>query len=182
MVELARQRERAPAQGRMTAAPARAPARLRAVVRGAVQGVGFRPFVYRIATALDLAGWVKNSPAGVVIEVEGEKAVLDAFLLRLAAEAPPRAVIQSLEFSFLDPRGYAGFAIRESDDTGAAGGARSPRHRDLRRVPRRDLRSRSAPPSLSVHQLHALRAAFHDHRGPALRPAGHRDEGLPPVR
>lgn len=93
-------------------------ARLRAVVRGAVQGVGFRPFVYRTATAMGLAGWVRNSSAGVVIEVEGEKAALDAFLLRLAAEKPPRAVIQSLEFSFLDPSGYAGFAIRESDAAG----------------------------------------------------------------
>ena len=89
------------------------------MLRGAVQGVGFRPFVYRLANELRLPGWVTNSAQGVVIEVEGAKEDLDSFLLRIERDRPPRASIQSLESSFLDPVGFSGFAIRESDGTGA---------------------------------------------------------------
>jgi hydrogenase maturation protein HypF len=95
--------------------------RLKITVRGAVQGVGFRPFIYRLATGAGLAGWVNNSPQGVFIEVEGPRPVLEEFLLRLEAERPPRSSIQSLEASWLDPVGYTGFTIRESE----AGGART---------------------------------------------------------
>jgi len=93
--------------------------RLRIVVRGAVQGVGFRPFIYRLAVESGLAGWVSNSAQGVFIEVEGPRAALEKFLLRLPAEKPPRSSIQSLEAAWLDPAGYAGFAIRPSDPGGA---------------------------------------------------------------
>lgn len=92
--------------------------RLSIVIRGAVQGVGFRPFVYRIATEMALPGWVLNSPQGVFIEVEGKKDLLDMFIFRLQTETPPRAFIQSLEFSFLDPIGFKIFEIRESDFSG----------------------------------------------------------------
>ena len=83
-------------------------------IRGAVQGVGFRPFVYRLATELGLEGWVRNSAAGVLIEVEGGSASLEQFLLRIERERPPRAFIQSLESSFLDPVGFDRFEIRAS--------------------------------------------------------------------
>lgn len=83
-----------------------------------MQGVGFRPFVYRLATEMNLLGWVSNSAQGVFIEVEGLKEILDRFLLRLQKEIPPRAFIQSLEFSFLDPIGFKIFEIRESDSSG----------------------------------------------------------------
>ncbi|HEV2094872.1 MAG TPA: acylphosphatase, partial [Chthoniobacterales bacterium] len=75
--------------------------RTRIVVRGAVQGVGFRPFVYRLATELQLEGWVSNSAQGVFIEIEGERDSLNRFLLRLEKEKPQRAVLQSLGSSFL---------------------------------------------------------------------------------
>jgi hydrogenase maturation protein HypF len=88
-------------------------------LRGAVQGVGFRPFVYRLATELDLTGWVSNSSFGVTIDAEGARHALDQFLLRLDAEKPPRSFIQSLESSWLDPVGHGEFAIRESDASGA---------------------------------------------------------------
>lgn len=94
------------------------PARLRVAIRGAVQGVGFRPFIYRLATELGLAGWVNNSPRGVFIEVEGDQKRLESFLLRIDREKPPRSFIQSLESSFLDPKGFAGFEIRRSDSAG----------------------------------------------------------------
>ncbi|MCL6100072.1 MAG: carbamoyltransferase HypF [Bacteroidetes bacterium] len=89
--------------------------RLKAVVRGAVQGVGFRPFIYRIATEMNLNGYVLNSTAGVMIEVEGGKEILDKFLFRIEKEKPPVSVINSLEFLFLDPIGFENFQILESD-------------------------------------------------------------------
>jgi len=73
------------------------PARRRLRVRGQVQGVGFRPFVYRIATECRLAGWVRNDSAGVEIEIEGPAAALASFEARLASEAPRLAHIVSLE-------------------------------------------------------------------------------------
>src|SRR5574341_398432 len=94
--------------------------RLRLRLRGAVQGVGFRPFVYRLANELHLPGWVTNSAQGLVIEVEGSKESLDSFLLRIEKDRPPRASIHSLESSFLDTLGLTGFSIRESDGSGQA--------------------------------------------------------------
>lgn len=92
--------------------------RLRIVVRGAVQGVGFRPFVYRLARDLALDGWVLNSAQGVFVEAEGRPSALETFLLRLDRERPPRATVQSLESTWLDPVPYRGFEIRESDGAG----------------------------------------------------------------
>lgn len=92
--------------------------RLRVSLRGAVQGVGFRPFVYRLARELRLAGWVSNSSQGLRLEVEGAREILERFLDRLRAEAPPRSAIASSESSWLDPVGHAGFVIRESEEDG----------------------------------------------------------------
>jgi hydrogenase maturation protein HypF len=92
--------------------------RLKVAVRGAVQGVGFRPFVHRLATELSLAGWVNNSSQGVFIEVEGSRPILDQFLSRLPAETPPGSFIQSLEFWWLDAAGCAAFEIRPSETGG----------------------------------------------------------------
>jgi hydrogenase maturation protein HypF len=101
---------------KMTPAPSRQRARL--VVRGVVQGVGFRPFVYRLATELDLHGEVYNSAQGVFIEVEGEAEKVQAFRLRLVPEKPPHSSIQSLETTWLAPAGYAAFAIAASREDG----------------------------------------------------------------
>ncbi len=92
--------------------------RLRVEVRGAVQGVGFRPFVFRLATELGLAGWVLNDVRGVEIEVEGTNASLEAFRARLETEAPPRAVVRSLTIAWLEPRGFRSFEIRKSTGGG----------------------------------------------------------------
>lgn len=105
-----------PAFSGQTTGGARARARL--VIRGAVQGVGFRPFLYRLARELDLAGWVSNSASGVVVEVEGPAAAVRTFALRVEPERPPRSFIESLETTILDPVGLAGFTIRPSDPTG----------------------------------------------------------------
>ncbi|MGB3937578.1 MAG: acylphosphatase, partial [Burkholderiales bacterium] len=66
-------------------------------VRGAVQGVGFRPFVWRLANELGLAGSVHNDAEGVAIEVEGEAGALEAFVARLAGDAPALARIDRIE-------------------------------------------------------------------------------------
>jgi len=88
-------------------------------LQGAVQGIGFRPFVYRLAAELGLSGWVMNSRRGILIEAEGSPSRLEVFLLRIEKEKPPGSFIQSFEFSFRDPVGYAGFEIRPSDDAGS---------------------------------------------------------------
>ncbi len=93
--------------------------RLRLVIHGAVQGVGFRPFVYRLARELHLRGWVGNTAQGVLIEIEGEAAPTEAFRLRVGAECPPPARVQSLEPTYLDPIGLDGFEIRSSHVGGA---------------------------------------------------------------
>jgi hydrogenase maturation protein HypF len=93
--------------------------RIRIVIQGAVQGVGFRPFVHRLAKEMALPGWVSNSSQGVFIEVEGELPRLEEFLCRLGEEKPSHAFIQSTEFSFLDPVSFRGFEIRPSDKGGA---------------------------------------------------------------
>ncbi|MFW6089229.1 MAG: carbamoyltransferase HypF [Gemmatimonadota bacterium] len=97
--------------------PARSPdgRRTRFVVTGIVQGVGFRPFVYRLACELDLTGWVRNDAAGVTIEVEGPAAAVRAFGERLIGEAPPLSAIEGCEAHDLAPLGTTGFEIRSSD-------------------------------------------------------------------
>ncbi len=92
-------------------------ARLRLVVRGVVQGVGFRPFVHRLAGALSLKGWVLNSTEGVIVEVEGAAPALAAFQRDLVAEKPPLAVIEHLETTPLPPVGYTTFTIESSQVT-----------------------------------------------------------------
>ena len=88
--------------------------RAQVVVRGIVQGVGFRPFVYRLAREHGLGGWVLNSTQGVVIEVEGERERVEGFLGRLQAEPPPQALIERVETSLLPPVGYSSFVIEAS--------------------------------------------------------------------
>ena len=88
--------------------------RARARVHGTVQGVGFRPYVYRLAHECRLAGFVLNDASGVLLEVEGQERAVDDFLARLPREAPPLAVVQSVSVSAGVPTGESGFAIRDS--------------------------------------------------------------------
>jgi len=99
----------------MTDAGALEPQRYRIVLGGAVQGVGLRPFVYRLARSLALGGYVQNSSDGVVIEVEGEEARLSDFAERLARERPAAACVTSQESRRVAPLGAAEFVIAGSD-------------------------------------------------------------------
>jgi len=83
-------------------------------VRGVVQGVGFRPFIYGLAGKHGVDGWVRNTSAGVQIIVEGSPVAVEAFCAALPDEAPPRSFIASLEVEDVEPSGISGFTIVES--------------------------------------------------------------------
>ncbi|MDT3427374.1 hydrogenase maturation protein HypF [Paenibacillus forsythiae] len=87
-------------------------------VKGIVQGVGFRPFVYRLAQQHDLTGWVVNDAGGVRLEAEGHRPDIDAFLVSLRTSAPPLSHIEELTAEVRSPAGYAEFRIKESVGAG----------------------------------------------------------------
>jgi len=95
-------------------------------VAGVVQGVGFRPFVHRLATQLGLSGHVGNDTEGVVVEVEGGASSVAVFEARLVADAPPLARIFSIDGTPVEARHDHGFRIVESRATGAVGTFVSP--------------------------------------------------------
>ena len=84
-------------------------------VNGIVQGVGFRPFVYRLANDLQLSGWVGNDSSGVIIEVEGEQAELDLFTSKITDESPPLSLINYLNSDSIPETGEIGFTIVTSN-------------------------------------------------------------------
>jgi hydrogenase maturation protein HypF len=88
--------------------------RVRVRVRGAVQGVGFRPFVWGLAGELGLSGWVLNDSEGVVVEVEGSAEAISDFLNTLETNSPPLARIDAVETETIEAAGSSGFEIRES--------------------------------------------------------------------
>jgi hydrogenase maturation protein HypF len=88
--------------------------RIRVEVEGIVQGVGFRPFIYRLSARYGISGWVRNTPAGVLLEGEGEQGRLSAFLHDISAQAPPLAVITSVRSRMLAVTGEEGFSILPS--------------------------------------------------------------------
>jgi hydrogenase maturation protein HypF len=83
-------------------------------VRGVVQGVGFRPFVFRLAHANSLAGWILNEAGGVDIHVEGSEPALETFLSELASRPPEAAQIAGIDVQPSDAIGLSEFSIRES--------------------------------------------------------------------
>jgi hydrogenase maturation protein HypF len=92
--------------------------RVRVEVEGTVQGVGFRPYVYRLASELGLAGWVQNTRNGVLIEVEGDLPVVKEFLQRLRIDAPPSASIEAMNARVIPITEDAGFSIESSTESG----------------------------------------------------------------
>jgi acylphosphatase len=103
--------------------------RRRLVVEGCVQGVGFRPFVHELALRLELAGHVRNDPAGVVIEAEGPASRLDRFQRDLARLAPPLAAVQAIRafpLPFVTARKPRAFRILTTRGSGRRGAEISP--------------------------------------------------------
>ena len=95
-------------------------------VRGIVQGVGFRPFVFRLAHSNALAGWVRNGEDGVEIHLEGAEPAVEAFLRDLQAQPPPAARITALDVRPAEPAGFQDFSIRESRAQGQPSARISP--------------------------------------------------------
>ena len=140
-------------------------------VRGVVQGVGFRPFVYRLACANGLKGWVLNAEEGVEIHLEGEQGTLQSFLAEMKARPPQAAAIAEVRVQPAETSGFTEFTIREST------GKRQPTARISPDLPvcedcLRELFDLAGSPLwLSVSQLHQLRCALQRDTGFALRPA-----------
>ena len=112
-------------------------------VEGIVQGVGFRPFVHRLAQELELAGFVCNTGGGVLVEVEGTAIVLQVFVRRIREEAPAMSLVERVECCSIRATGQRGFAIRRSvagEPAGMVSRGRGQRHPHLagfRRAPAR---------------------------------------------
>lgn len=92
--------------------------RVRISLFGMLQGMGFRPFVYQLASEKDLRGWVQNSTQGATIEAEGPADNLNSFLSKLKSDCPSPIYIQALETSFLSPIGDETFEIKSSETSG----------------------------------------------------------------
>lgn len=96
--------------------------RIRITIQGIVQGVGFRPFIYRLATGLQLSGWIKNTSQGVLMELEGPSGSLQAFFLGLKKQKPALSLIEQMNCQKLEPIGksigQSVFEILPSDKIG----------------------------------------------------------------
>ncbi len=94
--------------------------RMRVDVEGTVQGVGFRPFIYRLAREMDLTGWVKNTRNGVLIEAEGDSLAVETFLQRLQADVPVSASVEAMRAIAIPILGDGDFSISQSTESGQA--------------------------------------------------------------
>ena len=93
--------------------------RVRIKLTGLVQGVGFRPFIYRLARQWHVTGWVNNSTDGVIIEAEASASDLDAFLKQIRSVPPAHSLIDTIHCTNLEPQGDAEFVIQESQTQAA---------------------------------------------------------------
>ena len=157
------------------------------VITGTVQGVGFRPFVARLAALLGVCGWVRNDGDGVTIRARAPAPALDEFAARLRSEAPPAAriaAVTSIPVPENDPAAAVpgpGFAIMPSALPATQPTAAVTPDLALCDDCRRELADAGRPPPrVSLHQLHELRAALFDPARAALRPAAHDHGGLSP--
>ena len=150
-------------------------------VSGVVQGVGFRPFVYGLATRRGLGGFVLNDGGGVVAEVEGEDGALEAFAEGLRTEAPPLARVETVVAEPLRAAGRAVLPHRREPAHGRRGADPAGR-RHLRGVRARAVRPGRPALPLPVRELHPVRPALHDRPLGPLRPAEHDDGRLPALR
>jgi len=137
-------------------------------VSGVVQGVGFRPFVYRLAAEEGLAGSIGNDTDGVAIEVEGLRDRVEVFLLRLRAEKPPLARIDG-EDRVQDycERSQGPGEYRNSGRCG-----------DMYGLFKRVAGSLRSKARVSILELHPLRAAVHDYAADSLRSAADFDGAI----
>ena len=150
-------------------------------VRGVVQGVGFRPFVWRLAARHALAGSVRNASGVVEIQRRARRRPSTRSRWRSPSRRRPSRAWTTCLRARRDGRVRAGSWWRRPP-TARRGAAGLAGRGHLRGVPRGAPRPRRPALPLPVHQLHRLRPAVHDHRGVALRPRAHVDAGVPHVR
>jgi len=84
------------------------------IIKGIVQGVGFRPFIHKLVSIYQLHGWVLNSDLGVEIDIEGKDTDLNKFIIDIPKKLPPLAKIEEMRIKDLPPAGYIGFSIKKS--------------------------------------------------------------------
>lgn len=92
--------------------------RIQVEVEGTVQGVGFRPFIYRLASELGLTGWIKNTRNGVAIEIEGSVPLVEAFLQRLRSDAPASASVEVMSSRAIPALDDESFSIGQCTESG----------------------------------------------------------------
>ena len=146
-----------------------------------MQGVGFRPFVYRMAKKYLVNGWVLNAADGVFVHAEGEGKLLDEFVLELSENPPAASRVEEVALKEVPIEGFDSFEIRFSDAAAVEKTTLvSPDLATCDDCARELFKPQRPPLSLSVHQLHELRPALHHHREVALRSRQHVHEGTSP--
>jgi hydrogenase maturation protein HypF len=83
-------------------------------IEGIVQGVGFRPFIFKLANELGLKGYIYNDTNGVYIEIEGEESLIDEFIKLIPEKAPPLALVERILTEDTQVKGYSEFFIEKS--------------------------------------------------------------------
>ena len=151
-------------------------------VRGVVQGVGFRPYVYRLALEEGLAGFIGNDTGGVTIEIEGPAERVEVFRRRLEAEAPPLARIDSVVSRIIPPKREKEFSIIASDAAGQVSTGIPADAATCADCLRELLDPNDRRYPLSISKLHQLRPALHHHAPHSLRPPADLDGRLHHVR
>ncbi len=164
----------------VTSAPVKQRA-LRIHISGVVQGVGFRPFVYRLAARHSIAGWVRNGERGVEIQAQGSDLDIDAFVAALVDEAPAAAAIAEVDIGEAPVGTFTGFTIEETQRTGDVSVRVSP---DLAVCT--DCLAELRDPAdrrfgYAYVNCDELRTALHDRHATALRPAKYDDARLADV-
>jgi hydrogenase maturation protein HypF len=115
---------------------------------GIVQGVGFRPFIYRLAKRHNLKGFVLNNTKGVIVELEGEGAQIEEVISKIKENPPPLAQIEKIECESLPVLEYRDFEIR---------------------ISRKTEEKNTLEIGIPIHKLYQLRAKIHYYQGTALR-------------
>jgi len=130
-------------------------------IKGLVQGVGFRPFIYRIAAGFHLNGQVENRNDGVFIVVNCDEKTVKSFIQAIWEQAPQAAAIESVDFRITDTKFFDDFQIVKSRTVSNRITDISP---DIAVCEDclRDMKTQKKPHRLSFHKLHQLRAAFHN--------------------
>ncbi len=158
--------------------------RVEILVRGTVQGVGFRPFIYNLASRFAIAGTVTNTSDGVVIVANAEDTRLQLFLLAIEKEAPPLARITSIEthpLPFTAENKETKFEILPSTAGSSANTAIPPDIALCSDCLSELLNPRRPKAPLPFYQLHQLRPTLYNRRNHPLRQAANLDEGFPDV-